>query len=544
MNTAVMPRSAIVRRGDRILPGYSSMEYRRWWPAVKLACIGIAVFLALYTGFLVAIAGTRAIGYVAVPLVVMGGLALWMLPDVDHIGKPPYYKLVSAYLFLLVAWPGYVAIEIPGLPWVTPPRLVLGVMLVTMLVHFPQVREARQRVTDVIGQDGLSWKLFLTYMVMEMVALPFSDEATLSLTYAANHALTDLAPMLVAAWLMHDVRQVPRVMRVLVYGAIFAMLVTVLENWMQQPPWMNYIPSFMRIDQSLAEVYFSPQSRIGDNRYRIRSTFPIVIYYAQYLAVLMPIILYEMWQMRGAKRVLAFLLVPLIWHSVWFVNARTAMIGLILTLLGFAMLAIARTLRDGKGDGLKRGILIMLMGLGIVGIGGVLATSHRAQMYTFGGSQHAASNDTREVQWQVARSEVRKHPVGKGMGVPNYNFPISPSGLPIVDSYFINLLIGVGPIGFIGFIGCFLRLSWLGIAAFLRSTAAEQEWAAALALSILNFVISAYVVSFDDNIYLPMVMGAGILAIRRAQKLERDSTAKVPAIAASPGQALVVRRAR
>lgn len=153
-------RAAMDRKSARILPQYNSLHHRTWWKFASIAFVALALFLTMYTGFLVAIGGTLAFRFVGFPILVMAGVSLWLLPDVDKADNAPFFKLLAIYMFLMVAWPSYVAIAIPGLPWVTPPRLVLGVLLIAMLTHFPQIAEARRKVVDLLGHDPLAFRLY------------------------------------------------------------------------------------------------------------------------------------------------------------------------------------------------------------------------------------------------------------------------------------------------------------------------------------------------------------------------------------------------
>ena len=146
-------RAARDRKSARILPQYNSLHHRTWWKFASIAFVTLALFLTMYTGFLVAIGGTLAFRFVGFPILVMAGVSLWLLPDVDKADNAPFFKLLAIYMFLMVAWPSYVAIAIPGLPWATPPRLMLGVLLIGMLTHFPQIAEARSKVVDLLGHD-------------------------------------------------------------------------------------------------------------------------------------------------------------------------------------------------------------------------------------------------------------------------------------------------------------------------------------------------------------------------------------------------------
>jgi hypothetical protein len=536
-------RAAMDRKSARILPDYNSVHHRTWWKLAGVVFAVLSLFLIVYTGFLVAIGGTLAFRFVSFPIGVMALLSIWLLPDVEKADTAPFYKLLSVYMFLMVAWPTYVAIAIPGLPWVTPPRIVLGLMLVTMLTHFPQIADARRKVVDLLTYDPLAFRLYGLFLLMQLVVVPLAESPVDVISYEVMQGILDISAMIAAAWCFSDVTKVPRLMRLLVLACILTMLISLLENYLQRPPWFGYIPNFMKIDPVSLETYMSPQSRVGDPRYRIRATFGIVLYYSQYLGLMFPALLYEMWKAKGWKRVLSLLLIPLILQTVWFINARTATIALLTSLFIFGGLVMARQMFfRPRGDALKSGIMLSLVLLALAMLAGAVASSHRLQMYTFGGQQHVGSNDVRAQQWVGAWRAVRANPIGVGMGTPLPEVgKVSSGGVAIVDSYYINLLVGVGPLGFIGFIGCLARVAYLGLMTFLRARDDLEEWGGVMAISLVNYIISDYVISCADNNYLAFTLAAGILALHRYQSAriaaEKPDSKALP----SPSTALVRR---
>ena len=536
-------RAAMDRKSARILPQYNSLHHRGWWKLASIVFVALALFLTVYTGFLVAIGGTLALRFVGFPILLMAGVSLWMLPDVDKPDNAPFFKLLIIYMFLMVAWPTYVAIAIPGLPWVTPPRIVLGVLLIGMLTHFPQIAEARRKVVDLLGYDPIAFRLYGLFLFMQVVVVPLAPSPVEAFSYQVLQGVLDSSAMVAAAWCFSDVKKIPRVMRVVILAGILTMLLTLLENWLQRPPWFGYIPSFLRVDPALYETYMSSQARIGDGRYRVRATFGIVLYYSQYIGLFLPPLMYEMWKAKGWKRVLVLALIPLILQTVWFVNARTASIALLTTMFGFAGLVMIRQLFfRPRGDALKSGIMVSLVLLAVAGLAGAIASSHQLKMYTIGGQQHAGSNAVRDMQWEGAWRAVGRNPIGFGLGsvVPGVG-AMSAKGKVIVDSYFINLLIGVGPLGFIGFIGCLVRVLWLGIMTFLRAKDDLEEWGGVLAISVFNFIVSAYVISYADNNYLVFTLVVAILALHRYQSARIAAEPKAKKALPSATTALVRR---
>jgi len=530
-----------MRQGQRILPEYSRVEHQRWWLAAKVLTVATLVFLSIFIGLLTAAGGMRAIGFMAVPLAAMFGLVLWLLPDVDRVSNPPIYKLAVAYMIATVAWPNYIALALPGLPWITPSRLILGALLVIMVLHFAQHADSRRTVANIIGYDKIALGLYALYLATVVWTLPLAEQRVETMRYALLQEVLYLTPMFAVAWALADIRRLKPIMVMFSLTCIFTMLVSVLENGMQQPPWLNIIPSFLRVDPILLETYLSPQSRVGDGRYRIRSTFGIVIFYSQYLCLVVPLLFEEVRKMRGAKIGVAVLLVALVLQTVWFSNSRTSTLAVLVPFfIGSALYGIRLIGFRRGGDPFKSAIVLVFVIGAVVAFAGAIASSHTLQMYTIGGKQHAGSDEVRGEQWDNARSQISKNPIGAGAGNSGPLVgKLSPSGVYIIDSLYINYLVDFGPLGFLGFFGCLARLSWLGVITYLRAEDETDELAGPLALGMISFIISAYVISNTDNNFIVMAYGACILVLYRRQEM-RKATVIARGGPASTSSAVVV----
>jgi hypothetical protein len=228
------------------------------------------------------------------------------------------------------------------------------------------------------------------------------------------------------------------------------------------------------------------------------------------------------------------------------VNARTAFIGLFASSLGIIALVLARNMFFQKsGDPFRRNLLVVGLMVAFVLLAGALAGSHRLQMYTFGGGQHAASDDSRDRQWTNTWEHLKKNPVGVGpgnsiwyVGVANFR-----TDYPVIDSLWINLFVDEGIVGFLVFFGFYLRVGWIGIRTFLRADREEEELAGILGLGLVNYVTVAYVISNTDSAYITMIFAVGILALARQQQERLSGGRALAAPAAMPaiGTALAVR---
>lgn len=542
MNSAVS-RAAWRRRGERILPFYSNMEHRGWWPLFQIGMAALITFMALVTGLLIAVGGSYALRFLILPVSLLVGLALWMLPDVDRPVSPPFEKFASVYIVLTALWPGYLAVVLPGIPYLTPARIVLVIGLLTLMVTIPQFPRVRQALGNVLAEDKWAKRLLLVFLFQAIMSSFWYEFDVQTLTATLSVITLSFAPGLMAAYGFNKDGVVFRMVRLVVLAAVGTMLIGVLENYMQRPPWLGLLSGYLQVDPGLIEVVASPQSRIGDARYRIRSTYITVVYYAQYLAVVMPLVLHAILKAKGRYRWIAMMILPLILHTIWFINARTAVVSFVLSVAGLAALEIVRNLRRGiVKDPLKRDISVFgaMLGLAIMGL--AFANSHRLQVLTIGGVQHASSTETRDRQWDNTWAYLPTHPFGAGYGRSGVLVgTMSRTGVPVTDSLFINFLVEFGVLGFIGFFGCLLRCAWLGVKTYLHADNAEEELGGPLGLAMLSYVLACYVVSSTLSNYVTFVLAAAILALHARQRRRIALTPQMLTAPRQPGTALARR---
>lgn len=548
VSVALASRIAIKRRAPRIMPPYNRLEFQAWFPWARLGLMTIMVVMAAYAALLASVGGTQLLRTAAAPIAVLLVAVIWLLPDVDRYSTTTsvprlLYTLPLVLMATIVILPSYIAIVIPGLPWLTPPRIVLGILLVTLMLHLAQHSKSRAQIIETVGYDKIASRLLIGYWLLSVLVAfraPSVGDGLYGVFLLETMAISAALPLLL---FLHERANFKLIYTVVVCTAIYAMLVGVLENYMQSPPWAQYIPSFMRIDDEMLAGILSPQARAGDNRYRIRSTFPIVLYFALYLTATLPLVVFALARMGRRWRLLGIAVVVLILHTLWFTNARSSMIALLIPLFVFPGLLIARSLMlkrnvDVMKIALRGAVILILVGM----LAGVLATSRRAQVAVFGGGQHAASNDARAAQWANARAYLRQDPFGIGMSYVQDRVGVVAHDKPIIDSYWINVLVGLGPLGFVCYYGFLWRCVWLGILCFLRAKDEFEEWAGAAAVGILGYTVDQYVVSNSDSAYLPTLYCALVIATKRMQDKRLADEAKAQQ-AGGPATAIVRGRA-
>ena len=81
------------------------------------------------TGAAVAMLPPQVYVMLALPVFVGIGVILWLLPDVGGVAEPAMATLFVSFIVANCLWPNYIALDLPGLPWINPPRIVTFALL-------------------------------------------------------------------------------------------------------------------------------------------------------------------------------------------------------------------------------------------------------------------------------------------------------------------------------------------------------------------------------------------------------------------------------
>ena len=85
--------------------------------------MGLMMLFCFIYGFFFAALAPNIVTPLLAPLVVLAFLVVWALPDVNWAPTRSLEWLFFATFIVLIVWPNYLAIALPGLPWITLIRL-------------------------------------------------------------------------------------------------------------------------------------------------------------------------------------------------------------------------------------------------------------------------------------------------------------------------------------------------------------------------------------------------------------------------------------
>ncbi|PZN92533.1 MAG: hypothetical protein DCF31_15900 [Alphaproteobacteria bacterium] len=508
--------------GDRVAGTFILKPYeRRRDPGVFGRFIRIfgLIMLAAFYGLLCSILPMQLIIVPAIPILILLGLILWMLPDVGGIYANAMAKLLATYAFLNVVWPWYVAIDIAGVPWVSPQRICIAALVAVFLFNLAKSSEFRRLLSDVMAASPLTRRLFWLFVAATVISLPFSATIGFSINKFINNQIFWTMMFVVAAAVAIRAGFVQRVGQLLVIGAIIVAMLGLYEAAIQRVFWMDHLPGFLQVDPILLQTFTRSQARAGTDVYRVRGTMGVSLYYAEYLAMVFPIVLHFI--VRESRFIPKMMLIAgalAVALNMYLTNARSGMIGMIMTVVIYAFFFAVR-LRQRQPGSLFSSAMFYAYPLGVMILGMLILASTRLRVMTLGGGAQQASSDARKAQWAMGWPKIFSNPIGHGAGrgweTLGY---VNRGGSGTIDSYYLSLLLEYGPLGFLCFMFLFGTIAWYGFQTYRAAKSDDQDMAAPLSVALLNFMVIKSVLSSELNIPIAFMFTGFIVGLMYQQQ--------------------------
>lgn len=510
---------------DRILPPYTRRVDDTLHRVTRLVGMASLILLAMVLGFFIGVFGLYGWFIPAIPTALMALVALWLAPDVNTHLDGPMRRFYFLYVGLLMMWPSYLALNAPGLPWISFQRIAMFLLVATSLYAIATSGRLRKEFVGVLTSHTVMFRLFLAWVLIEsfmMMVGGFESSARW-----VSHAMIWYFMFVMSAWVMSQEGMAQKLVKLVLIAMAITSAVVIPEYINSKPLWADHIPSFLSIDPQILESLQFGIARGAD--YRSRSIFVNSIIYAEFVGMIIPFALLAIsWATSSWRMVLAVALVVLAMTAGTLTQARTAMVVIFATIPAFAGLWVWRRYRNTKEqrDLVAPAMLSLYPAAALTLAVGVL-TIPRLRGMVFGGHQHQASNNAREAQWDMAIPKIIQNPVGHGMGSIDRVVPFTNgAGKFTIDSYPINLLIEFGIPGFVAFVGLFVTAIVLGVRVYLNAQSRDEEVAGAAAVGILAFLLARMVVSTEGGQGLAFGFAGVILGLHCLQSLRSPKTAK------------------
>lgn len=499
-----------------VLAGYTMptvlQRNRRKWLALLL-CI------AFFYGAILTVSQTFLVIPLSAPLMIGAFMLIWALPEREIYARPILEWMLFAYLVALMFWPDYLALSLPGMPWITAQRLTSLPLLFMLLILLSQSRNLRTEYKAILNNEPIIWKTMVAFSLLSVFSVAFSNAPGFSINRLVIAGLYWVQIFFVSCYVFTRPGAVRKFVYLLLAAVIFVNLIALLEIRMQQVPWGNHIPSFLAVDGDTLSLILAPSARAATGMYRAKSKFTTPLALAEFLGYAMPFMLHLIaTERRVWLKIVAAATLPLSLYVIIHTDSRLGMVCFFSTILLYALYEGSRrwvSNRDsifGPASVLAFPVTATVFFIATFFVG-------RLRNSVWGSGAQQASTDSRKEQYADGISKIISHPWGYGIGRSGDTLGfVSPSGIITIDTYYLVIGLELGIIGFIVYYGMFIY-GGLRAASFAYRSTGEVTYLGPVAVMLMNFLIVKSIFSQTDNHPLAFaILGLAVaLLYRRAQ---------------------------
>lgn len=496
----------------------NSSERRRFR---LILAIAVAAF-CLVQGFAFAMFAPTLMVLFLVPGAAVGALVIWALPA----GNNPPVRTMEVCFFgmfvTLVMWPNYLAIALPGLPWITLIRLTGFPMMITLLVSISQAASFRGRMGEILEATPWLWKLLTAFVVIQFLSIGLSRSPLESAQKFFVDQMTWTAIFFVSAYVFVKPGRAQAWAKLLCGMLLILAGVALVELKHGHVPWAGHIPGFLKIEDPAVSAILVGGGRNFTDIYRVQATFEDSIGFGEYISLTIPFVFYfalgrHSWPIKVVATVVAMagLYAALLTHS------RSAALGYLVAVMLWVLTWGVQKWRMQRGSILGPAVVLSYPLLGVLALASTVFVG-RIRNVVWGGGETVSSTESRKQQWAMGLHLLAKNPIGHGVGraAETLNFH-EPSGLLTIDSWFLSALLEYGVIGFsVFFAFCGFAIFYAQKALYYsRKVDHEIGLLVPASISVANFILVRTVYSEEANFPLTfMTLGMVVALVFRLKK--------------------------
>lgn len=444
---------------------------------------------------------------------VFAGLAA--MPKPLRIDDRTTWGFLIAFIVLFSIYPIYVPIRLPGLPWISPPRLAAAILLVAWLHLFFADRGMHAAISSHMRANRLFFLAFGAFLLAQVASIPTAIDVGQALTRFSFFQLYWTFIFFSVLTLANTERRLRTIAYIIVLCAALQGLLGFVEAYRERNLFSWLLPAgFAGNDEALQR---SLQGVVRFDSYRVQSTFSVSLVYAEYMVLVLPFAVHFALHARSRlQRVAATILVPVVAVAQYFSGSRSGMVGAVAVISVYAILVSARFWLRNR----KRLIATVLLALAIfaaIAAVGALLSSNRAQTALFGGGQHQASNEGRLEQFRAGLPMSLARPLfgyGIGLGAEALGFR-NLGGILTIDSYLLSLILEVGYVGLLAFLAMLGWAIFQGARLYLTRDGPIAMIGGAITAMLVAFTTIKLVLSQIDNHMLIFLCFALLLQLQR-----------------------------
>jgi hypothetical protein len=497
----------------------SPREVRR----LKQSVVGLTVALGAIYGFFVSIFPLAFYLYLAVPIALLVLLVIWVLPHADTIPEQWITRLYFALFIGTFVWPNYLAITLPGLPWITIVRLVALPLCLLILISLSTSPEFRARMWAPFQTSPWIGGLAIALVAIQALTLVMSRHPGDSINRFMNMQFQWTAVLFVSAFVFAKAGRGRLWAILLIAITSLLCLLGFQESREAKVLWAGHIPGFLVVQDPVVQKLLNGSSRFG--AYRVQSIFTTSLSFAEFLGLATPFAIYLMQTTRNAVgRGLMIAYLPL---SFWVIRATDSRVGAVaffcsclLYLLLWAMKNWKKKKQDLTGPAFVLAYPAVVVSFFVLSL-----FWGRLHDMIWGGEEMQSSNESRKAQYANGIPKILSQPFGHGTGEAGDVLGFTnPAGEITVDTYYLVIGTEYGVLGFLIYFGLVIAAIAQATRYGLRGDSKDAELLLPAAVLLTTFIVTKSVLAQEDTHMLMFLVVGLVAALVHRVRMQLDDT--------------------
>lgn len=438
-----------------VLKPYQGGPNGRLRTAILWVAMGVLSLVCLVYGFFYAVTTPFLLTQFMAPVALLGGLVIWALPDMRTAPTRTLEYLFFAFFVMAIAWPNYLAINLPGLPWITSVRLVGFPLAFILLVCVSISEEFRQRTARSLVAAPYLWVFVVGFLAVQGLSVIISDRPMESLNAVLAYQISWTAIFFAACYVFLRPGSVEKWVWILWGVVILTCLLGFWEKKIGHVPWAGHVPSFLAVGDEFVQRVLAGGTRFG--KYRVQSVQSTSLGFAEFLALASPFLIhFVMSNYKPAVRVGAAGTLAFMFYTILATDSRLGMVGFFLACLLYAFGWSVMRWRNVKGSLVGPAIVLAYPLFAVAFVAATFFVG-RLRGMVWGDGSTSYSDRARIDQVTQGIPKILSHPWGYGasrggeeLGYTNL------AGTLTIDNYYLLVALDYGVLGFIFYYGAIL----------------------------------------------------------------------------------------
>jgi hypothetical protein len=420
---------------------------------------------------------------------------------------------LAIYLGAYVIWPPYVAVSLPVLPFITPARALLMLLIAGWIFTAATARSIHERLWERLNRSKPLWIAILVIIVFRGLAIPYSIDPALATKSFLDQCISLFLPLVVALTLIESERDISLIGRVLLVAAVAIGLTVVYEAATKHNLFVDHLSKLVSYKAHWLDQILTPTLR-ANGKFRTQGPFTVPLSLAEFFTLVIPFLFYAFDKSKNAAVRFGLILIAALFEfGIVSTDSRTAIVTSVCLCGFYAVFRGAIFLRAHPRADLKPLMLLFVAFIALC-VPVVLV----AMLDKLGLGQTLAAHGTRGAQFVLGIPKVLKQPIiGYGSGMAGYVLGYKADGVHLtIDNYYLSVALDAGLPALLAQFALQGWLLWTSLNGALRSKdVAHGRVYLTFFLYFVSFTLLRTTLSQADNLSLSYIM-MGVFAAYHA----------------------------